>query len=263
MLNGVSRAANESSLPPVDERLVAPESRFEIWDGRVEYVTPADEPYATRHSKLSALLEAHVGEGYEVASDMLTRSSALDDVAPDASVFPAARDARTGQRQLEELAFEVASTEALSHAGRKAQKLTQRGVRRVFAVDVTRQRVVEWSEATDSWRILDHDAVIIDRTLAAALPVRALVSAAKADDAVASALLAKRNPVLVAALDQERSKGNAEGKLEALFAVLAARGLTPTVAERTTLEAELEASRLDARLKAAVRCASVAELLEI
>jgi hypothetical protein len=57
----------------------------------VEYVAPAAEPHATRHSKLSALLEAHVGDGYEVASDMLTRTSALDDVAPDASVFPAAR----------------------------------------------------------------------------------------------------------------------------------------------------------------------------
>jgi len=242
---------------------VAPESRFEIWDGRVEYVAPADEPHATRHSKLSALLEAHVGEGYEVASDMLTRTSALDDVAPDASVFPTARDAQTGQRQLEELAFEIASTEALSHAGRKAKKLTQRGVRRVFAVDVTRQRVVEWSEATDSWRILDHDAVLVDRTFAAALPVRALVSAAKADDAVASALLTKRNPILLAALDHERSQGNAEGKLEALFAVLAARGLVPTDAERAKLAAEPEAARLDALLKAAVQCAHVAELFDI
>jgi len=60
--------------------------------------------------------------------------------------------------------------------------------------------------------------------------------AAKADDAVASALLAKRNPVLIAALDQEGSKGNAEGraegKLEALFAVLAARGLTRIFADK-------------------------------
>jgi len=263
----VSGAANESNPPPVDERLVAPESRFEIWDGKVEYVAPADEPHATRHSKLSALLEAHVAEGYEVASDMLTRTSALDDVAPDASVFPAARDAQTGQRQLEELAFEIASTESLNHAGRKAQKLTQRGVRRVFAIDVTRQRVVEWSDATDSWRILDHDADIADRTLAASLPVRALVSAAKADDAVASALLAKRNPVLVAALDQERAKGNAqgkaEGKLEALLAVLAARGLSPSESERARLGAADQSPLLDARLRAAVHCANVAELLQI
>jgi Uma2 family endonuclease len=87
----------------VDERLVAPESRFEIWDGRVEYVAPADEPHGTRHSKISALLEAHVGSDYEVASDMLTRTSAVDDIVPDASVFPLARDPETGQRQLEEL----------------------------------------------------------------------------------------------------------------------------------------------------------------
>jgi Uma2 family endonuclease len=270
MLVAMSGAAKDSNPPPVDERLVAPESRFEIWDGRVEYVAPADEPHATRHSKISALLEAHAGEGYEVASDMLTRTSEFDDVAPDASVFPSERDTKTGQRQLEELAFEVASTEALSHAGRKAQKLAKRGVRRIFAVDVTRQRAVEWSEATASWRILDQDSVIEDRAFAAPLPVRALVSAAKADDAMAGALLAKRNPVLIAALDDERSKGKlegklegkAEGKLEALFSVLAARGLVPSESEREQLGSGRGALRLDAWLKAAIHCSSVRELLD-
>ncbi len=267
----MSGAAKDSNPPPVDERLVAPESRFEIWDGRVEYVAPADEPHATRHSKISALLEAHVGEGYEVAGDMLTRTSALDDVAPDASVFPSARDAETGQRQLEELAFEVTSTEGLSHAGHKAKKLAGRGVRRIFAVDVNRKRAVEWSVATDSWSILDHDSLIVDPALAAPLPVHALVSAAKADDAMASALLAKRNPILVAALDEQRAQaklegaaeGRAEGKVEALLAVLAARGLVPDDAEREQVNAVQNGSRLDVWLSASIRCASVRELLAL
>jgi hypothetical protein len=33
---------------------------YEVEDGRVQYVSPADEPQGSRHSKLSALLEAFV-----------------------------------------------------------------------------------------------------------------------------------------------------------------------------------------------------------
>ena len=258
----MSGAARDSNLPAVDDRLVAPESRFEIWDGRVEYVAPADEPHGTQHSKLSALLEAHVAADYEVASDMLTRTSQLDDVAPDASVFPAARDAETGQRRLEELAFEVASTETLNHVAGKARKLSDRGVRRIFAIDVTRRRAVEWSAATDSWSILERDAQIEDRALAAPLPVRALVSAAKADDAMARALLAKKNPVLVEAVTRGKLEGKIEGKLEALLAVLEARGFVLTDEQRRRLAGERDTERLERWLRLAVTCTTPAALFE-
>jgi hypothetical protein len=122
----------------VDARLVAPESRYVIEDGRVRYVAPADEPHGTRHSKLSALLEAHAGDAYDVAVDMLTRTSETDDIAPDVSVFPGERDPDTGGRRLEELAFQVASTQTLGDAAKTARKLRGRGVRRVFVVDVGR-----------------------------------------------------------------------------------------------------------------------------
>src|SRR4051812_26688388 len=82
--------------PPVDERLVMPETRYEVIEGKIEYVPPSDEPHGTRHSKISALLEIYAGPGYDVASDMLTRTSEKGDMAPDASVFPEARDAETG-----------------------------------------------------------------------------------------------------------------------------------------------------------------------
>lgn len=52
-----------------------PETRYGVIDGRVVYVSPADPPHASRHSKLSALLEASVAPGFEAASDMLTRTS--------------------------------------------------------------------------------------------------------------------------------------------------------------------------------------------
>src|SRR5689334_23991645 len=107
-------------LPAVDESLVVPEQGYEVIDGQVLAVSPAEEPHATRHTKLAALLQAHVAEGWRVAVDMLTRTGQLDEFAPDASVYPSARDPVTGGRQLERLAFEIVATERLAHAGLKA-----------------------------------------------------------------------------------------------------------------------------------------------
>jgi len=272
-------------LPAVDTRLVAPESRYEIVDGRVKYVAPADEPHGTRHSKISALLEAHASEDFEVASDMLTRTSEFDDMAPDVSVFPRER-AEGGGRKLEQLAFEVASTESLSDAGRKASKLMGRGVRRVFVIDVARQRAFEWSLELQAFRSLERDSAIEDHALAAPLPIEALVHAAKADDAMARALLAKQNPVLEAALATQRVEGKlagmaegklagmaegklagmAEGKLagmaEALVAVLTARGLTLEPADAARVLAEGDAAILRRWLIGAATCSTIRELLD-
>lgn len=123
-------------LPAVDEHLVMPGSGFEILDGKVFEVPPALEPHAERNSKLAALLEAHVRDEFNVAVDMLTRTDRLNDFAPDASVYPRARHPETGGRQLEQLAFEIVSTETMGHAALKAAKLIERGVRRVFALDI-------------------------------------------------------------------------------------------------------------------------------
>lgn len=254
--------------PEVDARLIAPETRYEVEDGKVVYVAPADEPHGSRHSKVSALVEAHAADGYDVASDMLTRTSELDDFAPDVSVFPAARDPESGNRQLEELAFEVVSTERLSHAGRKAAKLAARGVRRVFAIDVERQRAFEWSRELGSWAMLAERDSIADRALAVALPIEALVRAAKADDAVARALLAKGNPVLTQALEaravesrlEGKVEGKAEGKAEALLAVLTARGFALSEAQRARIRDPAHAGELDRWLKTAVSCTTVEQL---
>lgn len=105
----------------------------------VVYVSPADPPHSRRHAKLSALLETHAFPEFVVGCDQLARTSKVDDVAPDVSVYPDAPDPRTGGRQLEQLAFEVVSTESLGHAGRKAAKLAARGVRRVFALHITKR----------------------------------------------------------------------------------------------------------------------------
>ena len=85
---------------PVDERIVAPESRAEIVQGALHFAPPADEPRAVPHADLTYVLRAHVLQGYRVAVDMLTRTSKESDFAPDASIYFEQRDPSTGGRTL-------------------------------------------------------------------------------------------------------------------------------------------------------------------
>lgn len=267
-MSSQSTGANRE-LPAVDERLVAPESGYEIDDGKLIRVTPCHEPHGDRHSKLAALLEAHVASEFNVALDMLTRTSETTDIAPDASVYARARDPKTGGRQLEQLAFEIVSTESLSHAGRKAAQLASRGVRRVFAIDVERSRLMEWSRDLGTWSMLDSDSQIVDPVFAVALPIREVVSVAAADDAVARALLAKRNRVIEDALAESRNEGRIEGRIEgnieaaakAIVVVLTSRGLALADEQRALILAERDPAKLDSWLGRAATCADVATLL--
>ncbi len=250
---------------------------YEIIDGKVFEVPPSHEPHADRNSKLAALLEAHVTADFNAAVDMLTRTAPLTNFAPDASVYPAARDPETGGRQLEHLAFEVVNTETLGHAATKATLLVERGVRRVFALDVEGQRVLEWSSKKGAWRNLKAGSAIADPCFVVPLPVDALCLAAKADDAVAAALLAKKNPVLVSALQQAEThglaKGKAEGlregeargmrsgKIEALLLLLGSRGLQISKAQAEQIRACTDLAQLDGWLQAALTAESVAALL--
>jgi Uma2 family endonuclease len=242
-----------------------PETRYEAIDGKISYVCPADEPHGTSHSKMAALLEAYVVATHRVAVDMLTRTSAKNDLAPDASVFPAERDPKTGGRRIEELAFEVVSTETLPHAGKKAQKLVARGVRRVFAIDVERRRALEWSRRTDTWEILAPDGAIVDPTLVIPLPLLPLAEAMKADDAVAHALLAKKNPVLQQALDAANREGKREGELkgkrDAVLRLFVRVGIALSEDERARILACPDAAMLDAWLDRVVGAKTAAEVL--
>jgi Uma2 family endonuclease len=267
-------------LPAVDERLVVADSGYEIVDGKVYAVSPAFEPHARRHAKITALLEAHVADDYTVAVDMLTRAGPQEDFAPDISIFRSARDPETGGRQLEEFVFEIVSTETLAHAGAKAASLVRRGVRRVIAIDVERERALQWSAATAGWEILGPDARIDDPLFVTPLVVRELVDVAKADDGLARALMAKRNPLLEDAfaslrarsLDEGRAQGRLEGRLEAemegrltgtaatIVAILFARGLAPTAAEQSRILAIRDADELARCVALAVTCATVSDL---
>ena len=239
-------------LPPIDERLALPGAGYEIIDGVVTFVAPADPPHGERHHVVSMLIGAHVRTSFKVAIDMLTRTSKVDDIAPDVSVFPREPDPATGRRQLEQLAFEIVSTESMSRATRKAAKLTARGVRRVFAIDIVRSRVVEWSRELASWNVLDVRGQIEDLALAVPLPVRALLEAADGEDDVARALIAKHNPVI--------EKGRAQARAEMILEQLAVRGIQVSAEQRERILEERDRDVLIGWARRVLSCADIDEL---
>ena len=64
MSSVVSHAA--PALPGIDDRLVEPGARHEIFDGELVYVSPRRSPHARRHAKVIALLEAHASPAFAV-----------------------------------------------------------------------------------------------------------------------------------------------------------------------------------------------------
>lgn len=197
-------------MPPVDERIVAPESRAEIVEGRLVFAPPALEKHAVPHADLAYLLRAHVKPGFNVAVDMLTRTSLENDFAPDASVYEAEREA-DGGRKLEQLAFEIVNEQALAIQTTKARELTARGVRRVFAFVVKNRRLLEWSRETDAWAATPIET-IDDPCFVRPLPVGALASAVDADTAVLRALAERGHPVIDEIRRESREEGREEGR---------------------------------------------------
>jgi len=261
----MSSARISSTLPAIDDRLVEPETPYEIIDGELVRVSPADPPHGERHLQLCALIEAHTGGAFEAACDLLTRTSLVDDIAPDVSVYPDGPDPVTGRRQLEHLAFQVVSTETLGKASKKAAKLAGRGVRRVFAIDVEHSRVLEWSAAQRKWSPLDSEGQITDPALEVALPIAALIHGAKVDDAMARALVAKRNPVIEEVRAEGMRRGTATGMRRgtagAVIAVLVSRGVSLDSEQRDRILNETDLARLERWITRALTCTSAAELL--
>jgi Putative restriction endonuclease len=202
---------HDETLPAVDERLVMPEARAEIINGKVYFVPPADEPHGSSHIDLGAVVRAHLAPGYSGALDMLTRTSKKNDFAPDGSVYPSERDPKTGGRQLEEIAFEIASKQSISMPTRKARELVKRGVRRVFCIVLKKQKVLEWSRETDSFQPLSDDFLIDDRCFVRPIPARALLDGAESDRTITEALRAREDSTLMAMLDEARDQGIEKG----------------------------------------------------
>jgi hypothetical protein len=144
------------------------------------------------------VIRAHVAPGYISSSDMLTRAGPGSEFATDTSVRKAGLDPGTGTRYLEELAFEVVSTQSKRDVTIRAEDLTARGVRRLLAIFVKQAEVREWSPSKNDWVTLPLDGKLEDPTLARPVELKALLDAAAADDAVVDALDTDRRAHLLA-----------------------------------------------------------------
>jgi hypothetical protein len=249
--NGATRLPPADEHPPIDERLVRPETREQIVRGRRVIAMPANPPHGDRHFEIDYVIGAHVKEGYIGSTDLLTRAAESSDFATDTCVRRAGIDPTTDNRYLEELAFEVVNEQSLRDITEQAEDLTARGVRRVIAIFVKKGEVCEWSAKKGVWRKLDPEGELRDRTLARPLRVKDLFDAAEADNAVARALLAKNNPVLAEATtrsrDEGKREGRCEGKKEAIELACDLLGIKLTEERRARLN-KLDGSGLEALL---------------
>jgi hypothetical protein len=261
---GHGAGSRTGAAPALDEHLVEPETRWEVLQGSRMQASPARSPHADRHFTIDYVLGAHLAPGYIGATDLLTRWSAEDDYATDTSVRRAGIDAATGERRLEEMAFEVAYQQRRTELETRARVLSGRGVRRVFAVFVKEGTVEEWSAVTETWRMLDAGDVIEDRCLSRPIAARALLDAAAADEAVARALVARQHPVIeqYAEARETRSyrRGKVEGQREALRMILAQRGLAPDGRQRGLMEDCDESDVLERWLRLAAMATHVDEI---
>ena len=248
-------------VPDIDDRLVAEECPYEIYDGVLVPVAPAGPLHAECHVDVGTLLKIHVRSGFTVACEKLIRTDETSDIAPDVTVYPRDPDPQTGGRQIEQLAFEVCVSETLGHAARKAAKLIRRGVRRVFAIDVKRERVFEWSRELGAWQLLERDSLLEDQVLATPLPVRTLLEGAKIDDAVQQALILKGNRVFRAAMEECQAAGRLEGQAKMLITILTQRGLSLDDDARARILGERDLEQLGRWAMRALSCNTVNELL--
>jgi len=253
------------AFPAVDDHLVEPEvTRDEIIAGRRVVASPAEVPHGDKQVDLDSLLRSHVAPGYVVSADLITRFAVDSDFASDTCVRREGLDPATGRRYLEEVAFEVVSTQSERNATVKAGVMCRRGVRRIFGIWVKgRRRVCEWSAESAAWRLLEAESHLEDPCLAAPLPVKALLDAALVDNAVAEALIAKRNPAILSLEAAAEAKGEARGVARSIFRILNARGIAVSPAQREEILGCADLERLDRWLLQASTAISAEEITSI
>jgi len=264
---GAAHFPGAARSPGVSDHLVEPETREEMVRGRRVLALPALPPHADRHIELDYVVRAHVRDGYVGSSDLLTRFGAQSDFATDACIRKDGVDPATGQRYLEEIAFEVVSTQSSANVTARAEEVTSRGVRRMFAIFVTAREVREWMPAERKWSKLGPGDLIDDPCLLRPIAVEALLAAAAADDAVAQALIAKKNSVVMdygkLRQDAGEAQGLAQGLAKALLTILAARGIdVPEDARRRILHTT-DGAEIHRWLTRAASANCLAEVLDV
>jgi hypothetical protein len=246
---------DQEAMPRLDEHLVQEGTREEVLRGQRLIAAPAKPPHADPHARLDYLITAAAASGYVTSSDLLTRAGPGSEFATDTSVRREGIDPATQTRYLEELAFEVVSTQSLREITARAEDLSNRGVRRLIAVFVKKGEVAEWSASTMSWVPLSLDSKLDDPTLARPVLIRALFDAGVADNEVVESLAAKGNPRLAQreaakhaqGLELGRREGRREGLQRAIEVLCEVLGIAVGPAEMTYLQT-LDAAGLESLL---------------
>jgi len=236
---GALHLPGRGSFPLVDDHLVEPElTRDEILNGRRVVAEPAEAPHADKQVDLDTLLRIHAAPGFVASADLITRFAEKSDFASDTCVRREGIDPATGRRYLEEIAFEVISTQTEQKALEKAEVMHRRGVRRIFGIWVKgRRKVCEWSAESGSWRLLEEGSRIEDVCLATPLPAKALLDAALVRRAVVQALESQGEPAI-----QELK---AAVKAESILKVLEGRGIAVSSVQRGEILGCTDLERLD------------------
>jgi hypothetical protein len=263
---GALKLPGMSAFPPLDEHVVRPETREEMVRGEHIYAQPALAPHADQHFRMDYVLGGHLRPGYVGSTDLITHVLHGSDFASDTCVRKGGEDARTGQRFLEELAFEVVHEQPEKKVAERAEDWTRRGVRRVIGVFVKKGTVEEWQPRAKKWRPLALSGAISDPCLVRPLSVEALLDAAAVDDEVARALESKNNPVILAmkAASEERGeeRGERRAAAAAVLKVLAGRGLDVPPRVRAAIEGSGDLSQLGRWLLRAVTAASADDVID-
>jgi Putative restriction endonuclease len=195
-----------SAWPRVSDYVVETETDFELFQGQIRAISHAGPLHSQQLNQLSFVLRPHVARSHGVDVFLLTRQDADNNFASDICIRKDGTDPETGDRYLKELAFEIKSTQSTEDLEQRARIMAARGVRRIFAIpvrgdasgsEIIAEPVAEWIAAEERWRTYRDDEAIADPCLFQPVPVRALLDAVEADDAVAEALLGKRNRVII------------------------------------------------------------------
>lgn len=264
-LDPMAGDARDRSFPRVGDYAVEPETGTELFQGERREALPAGPLHSRQHAQVAAVVRAYAAPGFGADADLLTRQSEDDNFASDACIRRDGVDPATGDRFLEELAFEIKSTQSEQDLRTRARVMSRRGVRRVFAIpvrgDATGSRleagpVREWLPGEDTWRVLGRDEVIEDPCLYRPLPARALLEAAEADRAVARAYLDKHIDVL----EEYGAERHQEGQREALLMILESRGIRLDAGARERIAACVDAAEMQRWLARAMRVSSAGDL---
>lgn len=186
---------DDSELPHVDERLARPGVWEEVRDGVVYELTPADEKHGDAHHHVASVVGAIVRDEYKVSIDRLTRTGKRTDFAPDVSIYPREKTA-DGHSKMAEIAIEVADSQSRADVRWKAEKLVERGCRRVFLVDVTAFVVCEYDHAANDWQELAPDMIIEDPIFLTPVTAMQMIDQVRHDSLVIDAYRVAGSPAL-------------------------------------------------------------------